>query len=362
MQKKISKIFCVFLAALTFSSCLTGCSSQEETQVIEIPYDPYEFTPREFVEEGGWDAAYETIKENLPKLYCFANNVVLDAGDYSSILTESGNTYDFDNATLQCVTFSRPITDDITLKNWVDCAFTIPVIGQQNAFVSLTVEMQDIVRMKDGTYTCINFAGLADTDAGLSKARDNVTNYANYVVNDGEIKETLDYGLIYCNVPEDITEYAPYESMEEYTTKIEEERIKAYLLALEDYGSVYFSTSDKYEPTKASDYTETFDENKIMSDLVSMSHLYGLNVIQDEKLPVTKRQRKKSTWTAYDIPYTLDQPGKDVQDYFRETIRNVYIFKANADVAFRIDRNPDENKVLVTVYVRQIGEGKNVLP
>ena len=89
-----------------------------------------------------------------------------------------------------------------------------------------------------------------------------------------------------------------------------------------------------------------------MSDLVSMSHLYGLNVIQDEKLPVTKRQRKKSTWTAYDIPYTLDQPGKDVQDYFRETIRNVYIFKANADVAFRIDRNPDENKVLVTVYVR----------
>lgn len=349
---RIKRILCLAMIPLTLLS-LTGCgNTKEETQVTEIPYDPYGFTPREFVEEGGWDAAYTTLKENLPKLYCFSKNIVLDAGDYSNVLTESGDTYDFDNAVLECATFSRPITEDVTLKNWVDCAFTIPIIGEKTSSVSLTIEMQDIVRMEDGTYTCINFVGLEDADAGVSKAKTNIKNYASYVENDANVKEPLDYGLIYCNNPDDITVHAPYKNMVEFAKNLEEQRIEAYLLALENYGSVYFSTSNKYIPTRASDYTETFDENKVKNDLMSIAQLYGLTVIDDENLPVTKKQRKKSEWTAYDVAYALNQPGKDVQDYFRESIRNVYLSNANASIAFRVEKDPETEKAIVTLYVK----------
>lgn len=336
------------------SIMLIGCSAKEPA-VEKIPYNPYGFTAKQFVEEGGWDVAKEAVLNDVGSLFCEGNNIVLESGDYSNVLTDSGDLYDFENASVLMAVFGKGPSEanshtsmEEGEMNWLDIAINVPTENsklEQNVFI---VHMPNIVRTEDGIYTGTKVLSNESDSLYLFYLEETIEQNYNFIINDGEVKDTLDYGILEYN--EEIKSISKTIARLE---KHEAKRIEEYLLTLEKNSSSFFSTGDSisYGPEI---YISKYDEEKILTEITSMSEMYGFNVIGSHNVPEKERKMKKAGWTVYSFSYLSTDDEIEVQKLFRSTIENMYVTFKDATVAFKLVKQENENKdfqVILYIYV-----------
>lgn len=326
---------------------LTGCT-QNQPQTEQIPYDPYSFTPRQFVEEGGWEAARNSITGNLAQLYCEFNSIVIDGGKYEPVLSISGQNYDFGSAVLNGAVYVRnsPNNTDSTTKelnNWLDLAFSIPVEDSKIP-ASLFVRASDITRTEEGDYICLSISGVT-CNAPAYQFKKEIELQSWYVTDDGTVKEEVDYGLIEWNPERD-----EFEKVAEYARNMEEERLSAYLMSLEKNSSLYFSTTG-YEACQTSAYTVDFDAVAVVSDLRNFASGLGMESVDISQLPEKKKTREKEGWHEQTVGYPKEEDAQKVQEYLRSCIREQYFSCHDTRWAFRAEMNENSGNITITIYV-----------
>lgn len=359
-MKKIKRIIPLVLCI----AILTGCTGQKEVQVVEVPYDPYSFTPRDFLEEGGWNSARDMADEKLPMLFCDYKNIVLNPEEeYQQILTISGNSYDFENAEMKCAVFSKvPTTSEdtkITYQNRLDILYQIPY--EQDGIARNTVFdviLTDITRSKDGKYNCVSEQANESLTAYLD-CKDGVTNNSYFIENDSEVKEPLDYGILYCvGVEEEDDKNANYRQVYELALSLEEDRVNAYLLEHTNNPSTSFTTSDNDYACRSACYTVEFNEEEIKKDLTACAKRYGLHVY-DGELPLKAKKIEKEGWSIYPVAYNTEvENGKTAQGYMKESIRDAYVQNPNYELAFLIQYDEQTKDAVINFYYREYVDEK----
>lgn len=356
MLSKIKKI--IFTSTLVIF-CLVGCGNKASTQVVEVPYDPYGFTPREFLEEGGWEIAKNTANESLPYIFCETLNIVLNPEEqYEEILTLSGNSYDFGSAEMKCAVFSKPSAEDeeVLYSNRLDVIYEIPV--EQDGIktkATFSVIFTNITRSKNKEYNCVSVEGVEDLVAYL-ECKEGIKINSQYIENNSEVKEPLDYGILYC-ADLDSEEDSVYKGLFEYTQTLEEERINTYLIEHTHNNSAFFATNDNgaYSSTC---YTTEFDEEKIVADLSACAKNYGI-AVYTEPLPTKEKKIEKENWSVYPVTYnTQEENGRNAQSYLKQCVRDVYVLNENHEISFLISYDEQTADACISIYYREKQEEK----
>ena len=355
LKRKLSLILCMVLYCL---SVLSGCGQQ--TLVQQIPYDPYGFTPKQFYEEGGWNAAKNLMITKLPQIYCETNNIVIDGGKYEPILTVSGNTYDFSNAKIMTALYVHNVadvnkdTETQSLNNWLDFAMEIP-IKDSSVTSKLIVRMKNITRTEDGNYVCVSISGV-NNSVPLYTLQQELSLNTYYIVNDGVVKEPLDYGIM-----EWIEDDYNYSQVGDAAKQYEEDRITAYLLALENNNSLYFTTAE-YKSCDTADYTVNYNASEIIADLNSFTHSFGMQTSNYDDFPRKKngklntKQIKKDGWIEQDYSYLTTDEGQTVQEFCRTVIRNQYFASNKSQFVFYTEKDEETNVVSLIMWIRVVFE------
>lgn len=342
---------------LLCAALLGGCGNQSDTQVTEIPYDPYNFTPRDFLEEGGWNQAKTVVDQELPNIFCDSLGIVLNPDEqYKDILTVSGDIYDFSKATMKCAVLSKAPEDEdnITYVNRLDVIYRIPV--EQNGLIRDTtfdVIFTDITRSRNGEYNSVTVTGFENMTAYL-ECRDGITINANYVENTADVQEPLDYGILYCtDIGENDDPDSVYRGLYQYALELEETRINTYILEHTHENAPFFSTNGNAQTCKSSSYTVEFNDEDIFADLSTCAKNYGLSVYT-EPLPTKEKKIKKEGWEVFSVPYdTTLENGKTAQSYFKECVRDVYLLNEKNEIGFLIQYDETTVEAVINIYYRE---------
>lgn len=336
----------ILAVVCTVSTLLTGCATQQQTAVETIPYDPYGFTPRQFVEEGGWEVARTGIEKNLAQLYCEWYGVVIDGTNYEDILSISGQDYYFNEATLMGAVYvknnpNNNSKDMANINNWLDLVYYIPIESETKVPpAKILVRATNISRTEDGEYVCVSMGGAACSSYGYQLQTDiNLQSY--YVTNNEKIKEEIDYGLLaWSNETNEFRKLSPH------ALELEDKRLNAYLRAREKNTSLYFSTMD-YTPCSTSNYTVDFDSKAIVSDLQQFALGFGMISEDYESVPTKKKDFEKAGWIRKTVNYTIQDDAQTVQEYFRGILRDQYFVCNTTRWAFAAEIN--EEKGIITI-------------
>lgn len=339
-QKLLPVIVIAMIGLITALLFVFG--NKKEPEVIK--YSPYSFSARVFYEEGGYEAAKEAVMKNLPQIYCETNDIVIDGTGYESVLSISGQTYNFNEAIVLGAVFTKSLDESSATKNILNMIIRIPIIDKQSN-KNINVVLTNISRTEDGKYTCVSIKGDNSTVAYTNVLRERIDYNANGIVNDAEIKAPLDYGVLEINEEEN-----SYVAIREYAQKKEDERLQAYLIAHENNSSVYFTTTD-YAAYPSDVYTTAFDEAKIISDLSNFATGFGLEVIERSELPDKDKKIKKEGWTINNLTYYINEDCMTVQEFFRTKVRDLYALDSRSQLSFEISRNSTTKGEMVTITI-----------
>ena len=339
-QKLLPVIVIAVIGLITALLFIFG--NKKEPEVIK--YSPYSFSARTFYEEGGYEAAKEAVMKNLPQIYCETNEIVIDGTGYESVLSISGETYKFDEAIVCGAVFSKSLDESSSTKNIMNMIMKIPIADiKSNKYIN--VVLTNISRTENGEYTCVSIKGDDSTVAYTNVLRDRIKYNVNGIVNDAEIKEPLDYGVL--EVSEDDPAYVKIRT---FAQDREDERLQAFLLARENNSSVYFTTTE-YAAYSSDVYTTAFDEAKIISDLSNFATGFGLEVLGRSELPEKEKKIKKEGWSINNLTYYISEDCMTVQEFFRTKVRDIYTLDSTAQLSFEISKKGTKKGDMVTITI-----------